>query len=39
MQLTRTEQAEWDRMNAENAKAAEGRTTTTPVVTKGNTGR
>lgn len=37
--MNRTEQAEWDRMNRENAQAAQGRTTTTPVVTQGNTGR
>lgn len=37
--MNRAEQAEWDRMNAENAKAAKESGNGTPVVTKGNTGR
>ena len=42
MQLSRNDQAEWDRMNKENAEAARTRTdktTTAPIVTRGNTGR
>ena len=37
--MNRAEQAEWDRMNAENAKAAQKSGTGRPVVTQGNTGR
>lgn len=39
MGLSRTEQAEWDRMNRENAEAARTSGNGRPVVTNGNTGR